>query len=62
MIIKTKNWILQVSTIAWQGKNGWIYLEMFWENLLLEKKYAEKMFYELEDTNLEDFNNFYCVW
>jgi hypothetical protein len=59
IIKKNKENQLEIKTIAYQAKNGGIFLD--WGNTVikLEKMYADNIAYDIPDFNLEDYNNFY---
>ncbi len=50
---------LEITTKAYQAKNGAIYLD--WGNtiLKLEKMFAENIARDIPDFNQDDFNNYY---
>lgn len=59
MKITTKNNQLQVTTIAYQAKNGAVYLD--WGNTVikLSKDDAQNIAYDIPEFSVDDFNNFY---
>jgi hypothetical protein len=60
--MKTKvinNGSLEISTIAYQAKNGGIFLD--WGNTVikLEKDYADNIAYDIPDFDHDQYNKFY---
>lgn len=61
MKIKLKDGQLNIETIAYQAKNGAVYLD--WGNTVikLEKDYAENICYDIPEFDIDAFNKYYLI-
>jgi len=58
-LLKNKEGMLEITTTAYQSKKGAIILNWGKDYIVLNKDKAEKIFYDLDSPNIDDFKKFY---
>lgn len=61
MKLKEKKWMLIIETNVFQWKSGWIYLNWYWDSMLLGKPQADLICFDCIDFDVDEYTKFYSL-